>query len=105
MPKYVMVVPSTAFEGRDDDYNRWYDGEHIHDICALPGVKSGRRFNAVQEASPNPVPGKYLAIYEIETDDIGSVMAEMGRRAMAGEMSVSDALDRDSAQIWIYQQQ
>jgi hypothetical protein len=105
MAKYVMVVPSTAHEGRDDDYNHWYDAEHIHDICSLPGVISGRRFSAQPAVSPNALPGKYLAIYEIETDDIGSLMAEMGRRAMAGEMSVSDALDRESAQIWIYQQQ
>jgi hypothetical protein len=103
MPRYVMVVPSSAQPGRDDDYNAWYDGEHIHDICSLPGVLSGRRFVA-SDASPNPVPGRYLAIYEIETDDIGSVVAEMGRRAMAGEMSVTDALDRDSARIWFYEE-
>ena len=105
MAKYVMVVPSAAKEGRDADYNGWYDSEHIQDILALPGVVSGRRFDAEPAVSPNPPPARYLAIYEIETDDIGAVMAEMGRRAMAGEMSVSDALYRDAAQIWIYKQQ
>ena len=101
MAKYVMVVPSSAMPGRDDDYNRWYDDQHIHDICALPGVLSGRRFTAV-DLSPNPCPGQYLAIYEIETDDIMAVLAEMGRRGASGEMALSDALDRDSAQIWFY---
>ena len=103
MPKYVMVVPSTAKSGRDDEYNDWYDSTHIHDICSLPGVKSGRRFTAF-EGSPNPTPGPYLAIYEIETDDLQGLMAEMFRRSQAGEMSVSDALDFESAQIWFYQE-
>ena len=101
MAKYVMVVPSSAKPGRDDDYNTWYDGRHIHDICAVPGVISGRRFDA-DPASPNPVPGRYLAIYEIETDDITSVLVGMGERGASGEMPLSDALDVESAQIWFY---
>lgn len=105
MAKYVMVVPSAAKEGQDAEYNTWYDNQHIHDICALPGVTSGTRFTAVPEASMNPPPTSYLTIYEIETDDIGATMAEMGRRAQAGQMPLSDALDLDSAKVWIYQRQ
>jgi hypothetical protein len=104
MAKYVMVVPSSAKEGRDAEYNDWYDSTHIHDICAVPGIKSGRRFDAMPEVSMGPPPATYLAIYEIETDDIAGVMAEMGRRAAAGEMVQSDALDIESARIWIYKQ-
>ena len=101
MARYVMVVPSAAKPGREDDYNEWYDSRHIHDICAIPGVISGRRFTA-EAASPNPTPAKYMAIYEIETDDITSVLAGMGQRAAAGEMPMTDALDLDTAQIWFY---
>jgi hypothetical protein len=99
-----MVVPSSAKAGRDDDYNEWYDNRHIHDICALPGVISGRRFDAVPEASLSPVPGRYLAIYEIETDDVGAVIAELGRRAAAGGIPQTDALDAASGKVWIYRQ-
>jgi hypothetical protein len=101
MAKFMMVVASSAQPGRDDDYNEWYDTDHIHEICALPGVISGKRYTAAP--SPNEVPGQYLALYEIETDDLTSVMAEMGRRAATGEMSMSDALDRDSAKMWFYE--
>jgi hypothetical protein len=104
MPKYLMVVPSSAQEGRDDDYNAWYDNQHIHDICALPGVTSGKRYDALPAVSFNPPPGKYLAIYEIETDDVGAVLAELGRRAQSGEIAQSDTVDMNTAQIWIYQQ-
>ena len=101
MAKYVMVVQSRAKAGRDDEYNHWYDSTHFGDICALPGVKSGRRFDAV--SAPIGTPGlPYLAIYEIETDDPNKVLAEMGRRRAAGGMETSDALDADSAVLWIY---
>lgn len=98
-----MVVTSGAKDGRDDDYNSWYDNEHIHDICGIPGVVSGRRLDAVA-VTPNPQPAPYLAIYEIEVDadNPGPVLQEMMRKAEAGEMSLSDALDQETAKIWMY---
>jgi len=103
MGKYVLVVPSSAMPGRDDEYNAWYDDIHIHDLLAIPGIKSGRRF-VPSPASPMPPPASYLAIYEIECDDPGAVMAELNRRAMAGEMQQSDAIDLASAQLWVFEE-
>ncbi len=102
MGKFLMVVTSAAQPGRDDDYNAWYDGTHLAEICSLPGVTSGRRYDAIP-ATPHPQPAPYLAIYEIEAEDPGSVLGELMRRGQAGEMSTSDALDASSAQIWMYQ--
>ena len=104
MDKYVMVVQSQAKEGRDAEYNAWYDTTHIHEICSLPGVKSGRRFDATPIAIGGPGL-KYLAIYEIETDDPGALFAEMGRRAQSGEITQSDALDAPASVLWVYKQQ
>ncbi|MFA7604890.1 MAG: hypothetical protein WCY29_18000 [Novosphingobium sp.] len=101
MGKFLMVVTSAAKEGRDADYNAWYDGTHLAEICSIPGVVSGRRYDAIP-VTPNPQPTPYLAIYEIETDDPASVLGEMMRRAESGEFTQSDALDTASAQIWMY---
>src|SRR5687768_3733717 len=103
MTKYVMVVQSKAAPGRDDDYNNWYDTIHIQDICALPGVKSGRRFGATPFAL-GQAGQPYLSMVEIETDDPGAFMAEMGKRAADGTIRQSDALDLSSVALWIYQQ-
>lgn len=102
MAKFLMVVTSGAKDGRDTEYNEWYDNTHIHEICAIPGVISGRRYDAAQ-ITPNPQPAPYLAIYEIEAEDPGVVLGEMMRRSQAGEMSMSDSLDIETAQIWMYQ--
>jgi len=103
MAKYMMVVQSKAVEGRDDDYNAWYDTIHLEDICALPGIKSGRRFDF--ESSLMGAPGQpYLALYEIETDDIDALAAELGKRSMDGTIRQSDALDAPASVLWFYKE-
>ncbi len=101
MTKYSMVVQSQAIDGKDAEYNAWYDNQHFGDICAIPGVTGGRRLEQVMTVAGEPGL-KYLAIYDIETDDIGGVMAEMGRRGAEGLMPISDALDAPASQLWIY---
>jgi hypothetical protein len=101
MGKYVMVVQSRAKEGRDAEYNKWYDTTHLAQICAIAGVKSGRRFEATPISAG--APGlKYLTLYEIETDDPGAVMAELGKRSVSGAITPSDSLDAPAAVLWIY---
>jgi hypothetical protein len=104
MGKYLMVVPSNALPGRDAEYNDWYENVHLAEVCALPGVTSGRRYEAL-ETSPAKPDATYLAIYEIETEDPTAVLAEIGRRSRSGEMKPpSEALDRSRAKIMLFKQ-
>jgi hypothetical protein len=101
MGSYVMVAQSRAKPGRDDEYNEWYDTTHLPDMCAIPGVKSGRRFEATPISMGQP--GLlYLAIYELEADDPSTIMAEMGKRFENGTIRVCDALDAEASVLWIY---
>lgn len=104
MGKYVMVAQSAATPGQAEAFNRWYDDYHFPEICALPGVTGGRRFDAA--LMPMGAPGQpFLAIYEIECDDIGLFMDDLGRRMATGEMTPTpETLDPDSAVIWFYEQ-
>lgn len=101
MAKYLLVVPSNAKEGRDEEYNAWYDNVHLAELLTIPGVVSGRRFDAAPQ-SPSAPPQPYLAIYELEVEDPSTIVAEITRRAGSGEMTMNDALDTTSAQMWIY---
>lgn len=104
MAKFLLIVPSSAKPDRDADYNEWYDTIHIHDILGLPGVTSGRRYDAVPAFSANTPPANYMAIYEIEAENPGETMAALGKIAQSGEMKMTDSLDPGSAQMWIYQE-
>jgi len=99
--KYILVVPSAGLPGREHEYNTWYDNEHLADVCAIPGIVAGRRYDALPN-SPMPPPAPYLAIYEIEAEEPGAAIAEIQRRAGAGEMTISPALDTNSAPMWLY---
>lgn len=98
MPKGIMVVQSEpADPSREDEYNAWYDNTHVPEICAVPGFVSARRYKvhhpaAGEEGSPAQA---YLAIYEIEADDLMAPAAELHTRAAAGQTHGTDALRAD----------
>jgi len=76
MPKYLLIALNGPTEGEGDEavYNEWYNDVHVPDLLSLPGVKSARRFKKVRG---NRIDWPYAAVYEIETDDIDSVMNGM----------------------------
>jgi hypothetical protein len=103
MGRYVMVVQSSAKDGRDQEYNDWYDRVHMGDVRALAGIRSGRRFEATSAMIGTPG-GRYLSIFEVETDDPEAVLADMNGRSMDGRMAVSDSLEPTSVALWFYKQ-
>jgi hypothetical protein len=62
----LLVVLTNAVEGRDDEFNRWYDEVHLGDVVhKMGGFASARRFRRVGEG-----PWGYLALYEIAGGDV-----------------------------------
>jgi hypothetical protein len=58
----LMVYCDVAAE-YDDEFNRWYNEEHIPERLAIPGVLNAARYRAV-EGGPT-----YLACYELASPD------------------------------------
>ena len=102
MPRYIFVVHSNAVDGRDDEFNAWYSGAHLDDLRRLPGVVAARRFRlADTQVRDAPSPHRYLAIYEIETDDPQGFARELLARAGTELLATSPALAPDvSASLW-----
>jgi len=63
----LFLVFTKPVPGMEDEYNHWYDNQHVHDVVRVPGVVSAQRYEV---AHPGPGGGettdRYLAIYEIE---------------------------------------
>jgi len=51
----------------EDEFNAWYDTEHLPERLAIPGFVSARRW--VDPHAP-PGEGKYLATYELESPGV-----------------------------------
>ena len=91
MPKGIMVVQSDPVDpAHEDDYNDWYDNTHVPEICAVPGFVSARRYKVHGAGSP-----AYLAIYEIDADDLEVPLAELRARRAAGRSRGTGALRLD----------
>ncbi len=51
---------------REDEFNAWYNTEHIAQITSIPGFLNGRRYMAL-EGIP-----KYLALYEMQDETVAA---------------------------------
>lgn len=100
-----FLVFSNPVEGREDQYNSWYDKVHLGDVCQVPGVIGAERFELVPtggEGAPAPA-HRYLAVYDLDPAADGSeVLTELMARWGGPQMQSSDALDLStiSMSIW-----
>jgi hypothetical protein len=42
---YVVLVFSNPTAGREDEYTRWYNAEHLPAVVSVPGSSAGSAFN------------------------------------------------------------
>ena len=97
MARHHLLAFTNPAPGREEEFNRWYDEQHLTDMLAVPGFISGQRF-ALRDATGQGKPGwTYLALYELETDDLDGLMEEVRSRLGTDAIPVSDALDSKTA--------
>jgi hypothetical protein len=93
MPKGVMLVFSRpSSPEREDEYNKWYDEVHIPECCTIPGVISAVRYRRSEANAPSDDAFPYLAIYELESDDLGGTVKDLMAANQDGRITMSDAL-------------
>ncbi|MCK9902364.1 hypothetical protein CC117_19040 [Parafrankia colletiae] len=98
MPKGILVVQTRPVSPeREDEYNRWYSEEHMPDIRAIPEIVSARRYRIrdAGQITARPSAREYLAVYEIEADDLEVPLAEMAARSADGRVRESDSVQTD----------
>jgi len=97
--RHVLIVLSDPVEGREDEYNDWYDNIHLAEVLQVPGFVAAQRFVAAPAmAGREGSPRRYVSIYEIEADDVSGPMAALV--AAAKGMNISSAIDASSAVVY-----
>lgn len=72
MAKWIRIVETSCKDKtREAEFNDWYTRVHLKDMLKCPVVVAARRY---QKMDPKEGEAKYLAIYEIETEDIAKGM-------------------------------
>jgi hypothetical protein len=98
-----MLVFSEPFEGRDAEFNEWYTGRHLDDLCALPGFTSAQRF-VLHSVSMGTSLNKYLAIYDMETDDPDWVIENMFAARDTPAMPIDPSFNLDATSVMLYEE-
>lgn len=63
----------------EEEFNAWYDTEHVPERLAVPGVETAVRFSSATGAAP-----KYLAMYDLVAE---SVLDTDAYKKVAGDKS------------------
>ncbi|MGB0998180.1 MAG: hypothetical protein ACPGXJ_07855 [Pseudomonadales bacterium] len=96
----LYMVKSNPVVGKEDEYNRWYNDIHLSEVLQIDGFRTAQRFQLhPSQVQPNPT-HTYLAIYQIDSDDVDGTLANLSK---ATWMNLSDAIDMTSLEIDIYQ--
>jgi hypothetical protein len=103
MRRFKMLVFSEPFEGRDAEFDEWYTGRHLDDICALPGFTTAQRFK-LHSVSMGTALNKYLAIYDMETDDPQWVIDTMFAARDTEAMPIHPAFNLDATTVMLYEE-
>lgn len=101
--KVTQVVFSNPADGKEAEFNEWYDTVHIPQLLEVPGMLSAKRF-ALVDSDLYRVPGgqmpehKYMCVYELE-GDVNAIMTEIRKRVADGRVMMSDCLDIASSRL------
>ena len=72
--KFIHAVGHDVPPDKEEEYNAWYNTEHVPGILRVPGFVAARRFKFVGSQMP-PAAGsfssspKYLTLYDLESTD------------------------------------
>ncbi len=91
--KYYFMVYSNPVAGKEDTYLKWYEGQHIHDLLRIPGFVAAQFFKLSDTQFDGTQPQRYMMIWEIETDNLPAVFADVNARLKDGRTVFSDAFD------------
>lgn len=103
MGTHRLIVFTEPKPGMDAEYNKWYEEIHLKEVLETEGFVAAQRFAVAPSQigdNDDDVPGRYLAIYEIEAENIDVALEKLN--SGAGTMNMSDALDLDNAKAIAY---
>ncbi|HWE70034.1 MAG TPA: hypothetical protein VG205_06710 [Acidimicrobiales bacterium] len=103
MARFTFVVFSNPVDGREKEYNDWYDTVHLQDVARVPGVVSARRLRFNDVVNPDISQYRYLALYEWEAENVQAARSALDVAREAGLVPVHDALDPASVQAAFYE--
>jgi hypothetical protein len=90
-----LAWASPVDDASDGEFNDWYEGTHIPEVrAAIPAITAVHRYTPADfpEGARDQQPAhRYLAVYELDTDDVAGAAAAL--QAAIGSMNISPTID------------
>jgi len=85
--KTYYLVYSNPVEGMEEEYNQWYNNVHLKEVLQIEGFIAAQRFELTSAQLVEEQEYKYLAMYEIDSDDVEGTKQRLIDAASWLEMS------------------
>jgi hypothetical protein len=103
MAQYTFIVLSNpTTPAQEEEYNDWYNRVHLADVLNVPGIVAAQRFRLADKQFDENPSHKYLAKYELETDNLEALLADLASRMHTPDMIISDAFDLPNVGGYIF---
>jgi hypothetical protein len=104
MARHVLIVLSNAAAGRDDEFNDWYNNRHLPDVLSVEGFEAAQRFRLSDEQlrPGEPLPHRYLAVYDIDAPELATPLRLLLSGVMDGTIPLSETLDVGSLSTYAF---
>jgi len=104
MARHILLVLSNAANGRDEEFNDWYTDVHLTDVLKVDGFVAAQRFRLgdAQLRPDQATPHRYLAVYEIEAEDVQQPLEALTAAVSSGAMRLSDTLEQRSLATYLF---
>ena len=101
MTKHIILVLTEPTEGKEDEFNDYYENTHLDEVIETAGWQTAQRFKLVDEAGEScPLP--YLAAYSVDAEDSAEILKTLNETRPQREQS--DALNMRTGRAWVFKE-
>ncbi|HLK73013.1 MAG TPA: hypothetical protein VKU77_05125 [Streptosporangiaceae bacterium] len=88
-----MAWASPVDDESEAEFNAWYDGTHVPQVrAAIPAITAAHRYR-VADLPGAPATHRYVAVYEMDTDDVAGAMAALVAASTDGRIEMTTTMD------------
>ena len=89
----VLAWTNPVDEASDKEFNAWYNGTHVPQVrAAIPAITAAHRYK-VADLPGAPATHRYVAVYEMDTDDVAGALAALGAASADGRIEMTPTMD------------
>jgi hypothetical protein len=90
-----LAWASPVDDASESEFNAWYDGTHVPQVrAAIPAITAVHRYRVADVSAVGAAPAhRYLAVYELDTDDVAGAMAALGAASLDGRIEMTTTMD------------